>query len=46
MGDKQDAARVAWATIKLALVGQRPVSLDQLATHVGRQWRKRRGCCG
>jgi alkylmercury lyase len=35
MGDKQDAARVAWATIKLALVGQRPVSLDQLATHVG-----------
>jgi hypothetical protein len=35
MGDKQNAARVAWATIKLTLVGQRPVSLDQLATHVG-----------
>jgi alkylmercury lyase len=35
MGDKQDAARVAWATIKLSQVGQRPVSLDQLATHVG-----------
>jgi hypothetical protein len=35
MGDKQNAARVAWATIKLSQVGQRPVSLDQLATHVG-----------
>jgi hypothetical protein len=35
MGDKQDAARVTWATIKLTQVGQRPVSLDQLATHVG-----------
>jgi alkylmercury lyase len=35
MGDKQNAARVAWATIKLTQVGQRPVSLDQLATHVG-----------
>jgi alkylmercury lyase len=35
MGDKQNAARVAWATIKLSHVGQRPVSLDQLATHVG-----------
>jgi alkylmercury lyase len=34
MGDKQNAARVAWATIKLSQVGQRPVSLDQLATHV------------
>jgi hypothetical protein len=32
MGDKQDAARVTWATIKLTQVGQRPVSLDQLAT--------------
>lgn len=35
MGDKQNAARVAWATIKLTQAGQRPVSLDQLATHVG-----------
>jgi hypothetical protein len=35
LGDKQNAARVAWATIKLSHVGQRPVSLDQLATHVG-----------
>jgi alkylmercury lyase len=34
MGDKQHAARVAWATIKLTQAGQRPVSLDQLATHV------------
>lgn len=34
MGDKQHAARVAWATIKLTQVGQRPVSLDQVATHV------------
>jgi alkylmercury lyase len=34
MGDKQNAARVAWAMIKLSQVGQRPVSLDQLATHV------------
>jgi alkylmercury lyase len=35
MGDKQHAARVAWATVKLTQAGQRPVSLDQLATHVG-----------
>jgi alkylmercury lyase len=35
MGDKQNAARVAWATIKLSQAGQRPVSLDQLATQVG-----------
>lgn len=35
MGDKQDAARVAWATIKLTQVGRRPVILDQLAIHVG-----------
>jgi alkylmercury lyase len=35
MGEKQNAARVAWATIKLTQAGQRPVSLDQLATHVG-----------
>jgi alkylmercury lyase len=35
MGDKQNAARVAWATIKLSQAGQRPVSLDQLASHVG-----------
>jgi SAM-dependent methyltransferase len=35
MGDKQKAARVAWATIKLSHVGQCPVSLDQLANHVG-----------
>jgi alkylmercury lyase len=35
MGDKQNAARVAWATIKLSQVGQRPVSLDQLATQLG-----------
>jgi alkylmercury lyase len=35
MGDKQHAARVAWATIKLTQAGQHPVSLDQLATHVG-----------
>jgi hypothetical protein len=35
MDDKQNAARVAWATIKLSQVGQRPVGLDQLATHVG-----------
>jgi alkylmercury lyase len=34
MGDKQHAAWVAWATIKLTQVGQRPVSPDQLATHV------------
>jgi hypothetical protein len=34
MGDKQHAARVAWATITCAQAGQRPVSLDQLATHV------------
>jgi hypothetical protein len=34
MGDKQHAARVAWATIKRTQAGQRPVSLDQLATHV------------
>jgi hypothetical protein len=34
MGDKQNAARVAWTTIKLTQVGQRPVSLNQLATHV------------
>jgi hypothetical protein len=34
MDDKQNAARVAWATIKLTQAGQRPVSLDQLATHV------------
>jgi hypothetical protein len=27
MGDKQNAARVAWATIKLSQAGQRPVSL-------------------
>jgi hypothetical protein len=35
MDDRQNAARVAWATIKLTQAGQRPVSLDQLATHVG-----------
>jgi alkylmercury lyase len=35
MGDKQNAARVAWAAIKLSQVGQCPVSLDQLATQVG-----------
>jgi hypothetical protein len=35
MGDKQHTARVAWATIKLTQAGQRPVSLDQLATQVG-----------
>jgi len=35
MGDKQNAARVAWATIKLSQVGQRPVSLDRLAAQVG-----------
>jgi hypothetical protein len=35
MGDRQNAARVAWATIKLSRVGQRPVSLGQLATQVG-----------
>jgi alkylmercury lyase len=35
MGDKQNAARVAWATIKLSQVGQRPVSLEQLATQLG-----------
>ena len=35
MRDKQNAARVAWATIKLTQGGQRPVSLDQLTTHVG-----------
>jgi Alkylmercury lyase len=35
MGDKQRAARVAWATITLSEAGQRPVSLDQLATQVG-----------
>jgi alkylmercury lyase len=35
MGDEQNAARVAWAVIKLSQVGQRPVSLDQLATDVG-----------
>jgi alkylmercury lyase len=34
MGDKQHAARIAWATIKLSQMGQRPVSLDQLASHV------------
>jgi alkylmercury lyase len=34
MGDKQHAARVAWATIKLTQAGHRPVSLDQLATQV------------
>jgi alkylmercury lyase len=34
MGDKQNAARIAWATIKLSQMGQRPVSLDQLAIHV------------
>jgi alkylmercury lyase len=34
MGDKQNAARVTWAIIKLSQVGQRPVSLDQLATLV------------
>lgn len=34
MGDKQHAARIAWATIKLSQMGQRPVSLDQLAIHV------------
>jgi alkylmercury lyase len=35
MGDKQNAARVAWAAIKLSQVGQLPVSLEQLATQVG-----------
>jgi alkylmercury lyase len=35
IGDKQNAARVAWATIKLSQIGQRPVRLDQLATQVG-----------
>ena len=35
MDDRHDAARVAWATIKLSRVGQRPVSLDQLATQAG-----------
>ena len=35
MSDKQNAARVAWATIKLSQAGQRPVGLDQLATQVG-----------
>jgi hypothetical protein len=35
MGDKQNAARVAGAMIKLSQAGQCPVSLDQLATHVG-----------
>jgi Alkylmercury lyase len=34
MGDKQDAAWVAWATVKLSQVGQRPVSLEQLATQL------------
>jgi alkylmercury lyase len=35
MDDRRNAARVAWATIKLSQVGQRPVSLDQLATQLG-----------
>jgi alkylmercury lyase len=35
MGDEQNAARVAWATTKLSEAGQRPVSLDQLATQLG-----------
>lgn len=35
MDDRHDAARVAWATIKLTEVGQRPVGLDRLAAQVG-----------
>jgi alkylmercury lyase len=35
MDDQQNAAGVAWATIKLTQAGQRPVSLGQLATQVG-----------
>jgi alkylmercury lyase len=35
MGDKQNAARVAWATSKLSQAGQRPVSLERLATQLG-----------
>jgi hypothetical protein len=32
--DKDNAVRVAWATIKLSEVGQRPVRVDQLAARV------------
>jgi hypothetical protein len=35
MDDKHNAARVARATVKLSQTGQRPVSLDQLATQLG-----------
>jgi hypothetical protein len=35
MDDKRNAARVAWVTIKLSQVAQRPVSLDQLASQAG-----------
>jgi hypothetical protein len=35
MGDKENAARVAWATVKLTDVGQRPVCPDRLAKQVG-----------
>jgi hypothetical protein len=45
MGDKQHAARVAWATVKLTQAGQRPVSLDQLATHVALPAAETARCC-
>lgn len=35
MSDKQNAARVAWAAIKLSQVGQHPISLEQLTTQLG-----------
>jgi hypothetical protein len=39
MTDKQNAARVAWTTIELTQVDQRPVSVDQLPyrVHAGRR---------
>jgi hypothetical protein len=44
MGDKEDAARVAWATIKLSQVGRSAWTSSPPTSDC--QWRKRRGCCG
>src|SRR5436190_12700493 len=35
VGDKDDAARAAWATIKLSEIGTQPVSLDRVAALAG-----------
>jgi hypothetical protein len=35
VGDEHDAARVAWATLKLSQAGERPVRLDRLAARSG-----------